>query len=395
MTLKGRTEMGSNTAPYGSLRRYLCHSMRGMRKNLKSMVFPLVLVLVLSVGVLCVGASWVNVEDTVTGTYGEAVIGTGDAVYFARGRSFYRYVPATGIFEELAGPPQPDGDAFKTGTALAWDFDNHIYALYGAATPDSRRWFYRYDISGSYWEALENTPADQGEGDAITWVESSNCIYATIGGEQRPTYLMRYYPSNNSWSDTPADPPGGMGDGASMVWTGGDFLYALRGEFEESSALYDFWRYSVSSDNWTVMTDIPATPHSGGSGGVGDGGSLLYAGFWFPDQTDYIYALSGNQAYPEGSSIISDNRTYRYVISQDSWSRLEDLPFGIGNYVGCRLAYANGSVYAWQGAPSTWTNGGDDLAYYIIPEFPSLWILSMFMATITLTMIIYRKRMPS
>ena len=45
---------------------------------------------------------------------------------------------------------------------------------------------------------------------------------------------MCYYPSNNSWSDTPADPPEGMGDGASMVWTGGDSLYVLRGEFEGS-----------------------------------------------------------------------------------------------------------------------------------------------------------------
>ncbi len=382
-------------ALYKSLGLCLRHGAHRVRKILLSLKLPLVMVLVLSAGVLCVRASWVNVEDTVTGAYGEAVVGTGDAVYLARGGSFYRYVPATGILEQLAGPPQPDGDAFKTGTALAWDFDDHIYALYGAATPDSRRWFYRYDISGNYWEALENTPADQGEGDAITWVESSSCIYATIGGEQRPTYLMRYYPSNNSWSDKPEDPPGGMGDGASMVWTGGDFLYALRGEFEESSALYDFWRYSISSDNWTTLTGIPATPHSGGSGGVGDGGSLLYVGFWIPDQTDYIYGLSGNQAYPEGSGIIPDNRTYRYTISQDVWSRFEDLPFGTGNYVGCRLAYANGSVYAWQGAPSTWTNGGDDLAYYIIPEFPSLWILSVFMAATTLMMTVYRKRMPS
>ena len=201
---------------------------------------------------------------------------------------------------------------------------------------------------------------------------------------------MCYYPSNNSsWSDTPADPPEGMGDGASMVWTGGDSLYVLRGEFEESSPLYDFWRYNISSSNWASMADIPASNHSGGSGGVGEGGSLIYVGFWFPDQMDYIYALSGNQAHPDN---IPDNRTYRYTISQDSWSRFEDLPFGVRYYVGCRFAYANGSIHAWQGAPSTWTNGGDDLACYVIPEFALMFPLAVFMITTLLVAVAYGRK---
>lgn len=358
-------------------------------KLLKKIAFSLVMVFVLASGILCVKASWVEVDDTVTGAYGEAIIGAGDTVYFARGGSFYRYLPTNTSFEELASPPQPDGNAFKTGTALAWDSGDHIYALYGAATGDDRRWFYRYAISGNHWEALENTSVAQGEGDAAVWVESESCIYASIGGEQRPTYFMRYDPSNNSWSDTPADPPAGMGDGASIVWTGGDFIYALRGEFDESSPLYDFWRYNISSNIWATMADIPATPHSGGSGGVGDGGSLIYVGFWLPSQTDYIYALSGNQAYPDG---IPDNRTYRYTISQDNWSSFEDLPFGIGHYVGCRFAYANGSIYVWQGAPSTWEYVGDNLAYYIIPELTSLLILPTFMIATLLAVIIHKKK---
>ncbi len=34
----------------------------------------------------------------------------------------------------------------------------------------------------------------------------------------------------------------------------------------------------------------------------------------------------------------------------------------MGYYVGCRLGCADGHIYAWQGAPSTWAGGGDDLA---------------------------------
>jgi hypothetical protein len=151
--------------------------------------------------------SWVWVRNTITGDYGEAVVGTGTALYIARGTEFYRYLPADNSWTEMAAPPNPDtGDPFKTGTALAWDFGNYIYALYGAATGDVRRWFYRYSISSNSWEALMSTTVEQGEGDAITWVSIDNCIYATIGGEQRPTYFMRYDPSTNSWSDAPADP---------------------------------------------------------------------------------------------------------------------------------------------------------------------------------------------
>lgn len=318
--------------------------------------------------------SWVWVRDTITGAWGEAVVGTGDAIYIARKLGFYSYKPADNSWTVMAAPPNPDaGDAFKTGTALAWDFGDYIYALYGAATDDSRGWFSRYSISGNSWQALANTPYDQGEGNAITWVGFDNCIYATIGGEQRVTYFLRYDPSANTWSDTEvADPPAGMGDGASLVWTGGEFLYALRGEFHEESPTYDFWGYNITSDIWTEMAYIPAYPHDGGKGGVGDGGSLLYIGLWLSNQTDFIYALSGNQAYPESPSSIPDNRFYRYTISADIWERLADLPFGVGCYVGCRLGYADGHIYAWQGTPSTWTRGGDDLARgYFDPTKPT------------------------
>jgi hypothetical protein len=317
--------------------------------------------------------SWVWVRDTVTGTFGEAVVGTGTDIYIARGTSFYRYRPADNSLTELAAPPQPDGAAFKTGAALAWErVENCIYALYGAANGESRRYFYRYNLLDNTWDRMDDTPVDQGEGDAMVWTYPGPgpFLYATIGGEQRPTYLYGFDFMSGMWVHWDwlgrelEDPPAGMGDGASLVDTGSFYLYALRGEFYETSPLYDFWRYDMENNTWTVMADIPAEPHSGGSGGVGDGGSLLYVGQWLPVHADYIYALSGNQAEPDG---IPDNRTYRYTISTNTWERLADLPFGVGYYVGSRLGYADGNIYAWQGAPSTWDGGGDDLAKYRLP----------------------------
>jgi hypothetical protein len=66
-------------------------------------------------GVQLVEGSWVWVRNTVTGAYGEAVAGTGTAIYIARGANFYRYLPADNSFVELASPPKPDGSAFKSG----------------------------------------------------------------------------------------------------------------------------------------------------------------------------------------------------------------------------------------------------------------------------------------
>lgn len=336
---------------------------------------------------------WIPVGDTVTGAYGEAVVGTGNAIYIARKTSFYRYTPENEAWITLMAPQNPDlGDTFKTGTALTWDYHEYIYALYGAATSDSRRWFSRYHIPTGTWETLANTTADQGEGDAIAWVQSENKAYATVGGEQRPTLLISYNPLLNTWSNDPKDPPDGMGDGASLIWTGNNLLYALRGEDTEENPLNDFWSYNITSDTWTDLTPIPADPHSGGSGGVGDGGSLLYLGYWIQEQADCIYALSGNQATPENPSI-PDNRTYKYTISTDTWIGLTDLPFGIGHYVGCRIGYADGYIYAWQGAPSTWPEGGDNLAkYYIIPEFSLTTLLALVATSAIMVAIKTKKR---
>jgi len=153
---------------------------------------------------------WLWVRDTVTGSHGESIVGTGTALYLARGTKFYGYQPSSTSFFELNDPPKPDGSAFKTGTSLTWDFDDYIYALFGAATIDTRSWFYRYSISSNTWETLANTPMEQGEGNSLAWVETEGRLYASIGGEQRPTYFMQYNPTTNSWSDAPPDPPGGM-----------------------------------------------------------------------------------------------------------------------------------------------------------------------------------------
>lgn len=303
---------------------------------------------------------WIKKADTPeAGGYGEAVVGTGDYIYIARclyassSPYFWRYDSTTNSWDSMDTSGIPTG-AFRNGAALAWDYDDSIYALLGGRYSDSnRRLFYRYDISNNGWEQLTDTPHAQGAGDALAWSGSDDQIYAVLGSKEHGNAFVCYNVSSTSWSTLPLNPGWTTtDDGASLVWTGGEYLYALRGEWEETVPCQDFARYHTPSKTWEDMMDIPW------SEGVGDGGSLL----WISEYPDYILALGGGSCLEDPGY-----NFYRYSISSDSWEDLEPIPCPVGNYVGNRLGFANGYIYYWQGAPSTWDCGGD--AFYMF-EFP-------------------------
>jgi uncharacterized repeat protein (TIGR01451 family) len=318
-----------------------------------------------------VSGVWIVVSNSpFIESYAVAVVGAGENIYIANSgppEHFMCYNSANGTWQNLSVPTglwwQPGKEstfvgAFKNGTYMAWDNGDYLYTLFGGSYADGdngyyRNYFYRYSISNDNWEKLENTknPQGQGAGDAITWVPGSalgdneNYIFAIVGMKDHGSSFWRYKISNNTWENM-APLPNETDDGCSLVWTGGTYLYALRGEDIETSPLYDFWRYDIVNNTWEEMAPIPAYPWGGGAGGVGDGGSLIWIG---GEYSDYIYALSGNQCVPEP---IWDNRFYLYTISTNSWQRLVDMPGGVGDQNGHRLGFASGSrgkIYCWRG----------------------------------------------
>jgi len=298
------------------------------------------------------GGLWVVKASTPnTGGFGEAVAGAGDYIYVIRGYStgvcqFWKYSPAgnswTTLLEWSPDSPVPRP---KSGTSLAWDHGNYIYALLGSAYADSdRRYFHRYSITSNSWEGLTSTPHAQGAGDALAWSGYDSSFYAMIGSNVHGTGLAQYSPSANTWQMLPFNPTWSVtDDGASLVWTGGEYLYALRGEWEETTPHNDFARYHIPTRTWETKAAIPV------GNGVGDGASLL----WVGEYPDYIFALGGNDVLENPGYGF-----YRYSISSDSWTSLEQIPYPVGYYVGSRLGFAGGQVYYWQGAPSTWSGGG-------------------------------------
>lgn len=295
-----------------------------------------------------------------TGGYGEAVIGNGDYVYIIKCHDtaslpvFWRYNPASNAWTSLSVSGLSDG-VFRNGTAIVWDTDEHFYIMAGARYSDpDRREFYSYSLSLDHWSRLADSPSPQGAGDAITWSGYDDTIYAIMGSSNNSHGMAfaTYDPITDSWSDLP-DPPDRVDDGCSLVWTGDSALYALRGEYFETSPLRDFWSYSIPSESWLSMSDIPD------EGGVGDGGSLLWVGSWLPENSDYIYALGGGSCNEDPGY-----EFYRYSISADSWDRLADLPTPHGYFNGCRLGYAQDHVYYWQGVTSGNPGGGNRFYKY-------------------------------
>jgi len=178
---------------------------------------------------------------------------------------------------------------------------------------------------------LADTPHAQGAGDAIAWSGYDNRIYAVIGNKDRKSMFTCYNISNNSWDELPFNPNWtSTDDGASLVWAGGGYLYALRGEYDETVPNGDFARYSIPNGTWEDMSPINE------SDGVGDGASLL----WTEKYPDYIYA-------PGGGSCLEDPgyNFYRYNITSNKWKPLESIPCPVGYYVGNRLGFANGHIY--------------------------------------------------
>ena len=305
--------------------------------------------------------NWTKKADTpATGGYGEAVVGTDNYIYIARCMHasstpyFWRYNPTTNSWDPRDTSGLQTG-AFRNGAALTWDYDDSIYALLGGRYSDSNRTlFYRYSISNDSWKELIDTPHPHGAGNAITWSGYDNQIYAILGSKEHKTTFACYNLSDNSWSILPFNSNWTTtDDGASLVWTGEDYLYALRGEWQETVPCQDFARYYIPTKIWENMEDIPE------SEGVGDGASLL----WVDEYPGYIFALGGGSCLEDPGY-----NFYRYSISSDSWEQLEHIPCPIGYYVGNRLGFANSHIYYWQGAPSTWDCGGD--AFYMF-EFPS------------------------
>ncbi len=194
----------------------------------------------------------------------------------------------------------------------------------GTTTPN-----YKLDVAGigsfdylkykkDSWTSMTNITATVGTGGSLVYT-GGDYIYALRGGGTTDFY--RYSISTDSWTSM-TNITATVGTGGSLVYTGGDYIYALRG-----GGTADFYRYSISGNSWTAMTSVTAA--------VGISASLVYTG------GDYIYALRGH----------SYTDFYRYSISGNSWTSMTSYPIVVDET--SSMTYTGGDyIYAASG----WTN---------------------------------------
>ncbi len=221
-------------------------------------------------------------------------------------------------------------------SSLAWDGNDAIFVLRSVGT----KTFYKYTISTKTWTALTSigSTANPTQGSAIVFVPNGSqcadalgCVFAIVGTGS--VEFQRYNVQANTWTSR-ANISAAVGYGGSIVWGGGDYLYAERGGGQSN-----FYRYSISGNAWSDR----ATPDYA----FNYGGGLVYVpnGTYCADASGCIFALRGG----------GSNHFWRYDISANSWNYRTAPPTASpakGNY-GAALIYNAGSIYYIAGYAST------------------------------------------
>ncbi len=185
---------------------------------------------------------------------------------------------------------------------------------------------YNQQTKKDVWTRMADTPNTVGgsyAGGPLIYT-GGDYIYAPRGN--CTTDFYRYSISSNLWTAMTVA-PNIICNGGSATYTGGDYIYVLRG-----TNTTDFYRYSISGNSWIAMASTP-------NGMYGDNHLITYTG------GDYIYALRG----------AGTTDFYRYSISGNSWTSMTVAPDTVGSgWSGGSLVYSAGDyIYALRGGGAT------------------------------------------
>jgi hypothetical protein len=343
-----------------------------------------------------------------------------DFIYVPRGyggTEFYRYQISTNTWTTLAAVPGAVGMNSSTaydGESVLRNGDS-IYVTQQTAGNG----FYKYSIASNSWIVLTTVPSPVGEGAAFTLSANPNQVFVTSGGSNN---FSLYDISTDKWLKGTTIGAYGQTipmDGYSYIFRKGseEYIYiigvnamqkfsikdstwttlSLPGKMTAysydgtSDELYaknagsaNIYRYVISTNTWTVVTQLPFGDYNG---------HFVRAG----TSNDLYYLVEGGW-----------NRFYKYSISANSWTDIT----GIGGFPGGKwasiidghdgnfyLMSGNGSYgfYKYNLASGVWTalastptgvsysgigeimtrNGVDDEIYAAIQASTSFWKYSV------------------
>ena len=250
--------------------------------------------------------------------------------------------------------------------------DNDLYIFRG----NSSTTFYSYDIDTDTWSTKAAAPGTVRMGGGV--VEGpEGYLYGMRGNNS--TSFWRYDIANDTWSDEDAvDTPLTVYYGGSMEFDGSQYIYVLRGNNDDAFWRYDtnfdaweslsvvdfgansdainnnayigadmamdkinglvyvtqgnfrdgFSQYSVDTNEWTVLDDLPALPYLGSS-------------IEYDPSTESVFYMPGY--YSE--------LLYQYDIANQVWLEKSSAPDTF--YYGASIELVGDSLYAFRGSNST------------------------------------------
>jgi len=260
--------------------------------------------------------------------YGADIVkGNGNYFYLTRGyydNSFVRYDESTGSVVKMSDLPV----GAYNGSSLVYDSTNDKIYFTGGVYVQK---FYVYDIATDAWteEASDPMLANVNYGASMVY-DGSQYVYATRGGNGSNLYRFDTQGSAGSKWDTMTSNSAGFGYGSELAIQDG-YLYAMRGQNVANNPLY---RYDIAEDEWSDVdvADMVMDP---------DQDDIYNDGFMANGGDGYLYVARGE----------NDTEFYRYNISGDSWSALEDAPANI-NEGGSGESNGSDQIYVLPGGGS-------------------------------------------
>lgn len=255
------------------------------------------------------GGGWNKTDKAAALTWGG-----GDLIYAFQGNFqsfFFKYSISSNAWTALTNSVAGQ----QPGAGIAWAGGDFIFAIHGG----NGTTFARYSISGNSWTTLTATPVLQGYGSSIVWTGGNELfVLFAAGFNAGDSAVYSYAISTGTWTLKTSIPQVSTKpfSGAALAWSGGDFIYALKG-----NGTNEFYRYSISGNSWTQMTNAPAAVGAATDAALGS--NLRWNG------GNFLYALPGN-----GSTAF-----WRYDIAGNSWTTLVALPAAVGG--GGSIVYDN------------------------------------------------------
>ena len=255
-----------------------------------------------------------------------AYVESTEKLYVFRGNNsttFYEYDIPTDTWSTKAAAP----GTVRMGGGVIEGPEGYLYGMRG----NNYTSFWRYDIEDDEWsdEDAADAPLTIYYGGSLVY-DGEQYIYVMRGNNDDA--FWRYDTQGDSWESLATVDFGATSDAINnnayvsadlAIDQDNELIYATQGSFRDGFSVYD-----INTNEWTVLTDLPALPYLGSS-------------IEFDDTSNSVYFMPGYYT----------DYLFQYDVSNQTWTQKSSAPNTF--YYGGTIRKAGDSFYAIRGYNST------------------------------------------